>query len=164
MGRRHRYGVHIAWIGDLGSGTSSYAAYSRNHEVRAPGKPTIPGSSDPSFRGDAARWNPEELLVASLSACHKLWYLHLCADAGVVVTAYQDLAEGVMVEEAGGEGQFEQVVLRPRVTISPASDAALAKRLHEMAHEKCFIARSMAFAVTHEPVIVGGRESVASGR
>src|SRR5215467_10599570 len=135
--RRHRYEVTVTWTGDRGSGTSSYTAYGRDHEVRCAGKPTIPGSSDPAFRGDRARWNPEELLVASLSACHKLWYLHLCADAGVVVTAYEDHAEGIMVEEDGGEGQFESVVLRPRVTIAAGSDAGLAQRLHKLAHENC---------------------------
>jgi len=155
--RRHRYEVTVTWTGDRGSGTSSYAAYGRDHEVRCAGKPMIPGSSDPAFRGDRARWNPEELLVVSLSACHKLWYLHLCADAGVVVTAYEDHAEGIMVEEDGGEGQFESVVLRPRVTISAGSDAGLAQRLHKLAHENCFIARSVAFPVSHEPVIVAER-------
>lgn len=158
MARRHSYQIELAWTGNRGSGTSSYGEYGRDHEVRAPGKSPIPGSSDPSFRGDAARWNPEELLVASLSACHQLWYLHLCADAGVVVTAYEDHAEGVMVEADGGEGQFESVVLRPRVTIGAESDAALAERLHQTAHEKCFIARSVAFAVVCEPAIVRVRE------
>lgn len=145
MPRRHNYRIELAWTGDRGTGTSSYGAYGRDHDIRGPGKPPIKGSSDANFRGDAARWNPEELLVASLSACHQLWYLHLCAAAGVVISAYEDRAEGVMIEEAGGEGQFESVVLRPRVTISASSDAALAERLHEAAHEKCFIARSVAF-------------------
>jgi organic hydroperoxide reductase OsmC/OhrA len=161
MGRQHRYEIRVVWTGDRGTGTSSYTAYGRDHEIQGPGKPPIPGSSDPSFRGDAARWNPEELLVASLSTCHQLWYLHLCADAGVIVIAYEDRAEGVMVEEAGGAGQFANVVLRPRVTISPESDAALAERLHKVAHEKCFIARSVAFPVSHEPTIVGAREPAA---
>ena len=47
----------------------------------------IAGSADPAFRGDRTRYNPEDLLVASLAACHMLWYLHLAADAGVVVVA-----------------------------------------------------------------------------
>ena len=161
MRRRHCYEVELVWTGDRGSGTSSYTAYSRDHELRVPGKPAIAGSSDPTFRGDASRWNPEELLVASLSACHKLWYLHLCADAGVIVTKYEDRAEGVMVEEDGGEGQFSSVVLRPRVTISPDSDAALAELLHKAAHDKCFIARSMSFPVNHEPIIVAARATVS---
>lgn len=154
MRREHRYEVEIVWTGNRGSGTSAYTAYGRDHELRMPEKPAIAGSSDPSFRGDARRWNPEELLVASLSACHKLWYLHLCADAGVIVTSYVDQAEGIMIEEDGGEGQFTSVVLRPKVTVSPESDTDLAQRLHRAAHEMCFIARSVAFPVTHEAVIV----------
>lgn len=154
MRREHRYEVEIVWTGNRGSGTSAYTAYGRDHELRMPEKLAIAGSSDPSFRGDARRWNPEELLVASLSACHKLWYLHLCADAGVIVTSYVDQAEGIMIEEDGGEGQFTSVVLRPKVTVSPESDTDLAQRLHRAAHEMCFIARSVAFPVTHEAVIV----------
>src|SRR5687767_11345840 len=108
--REHRYAVTVEWTGNLGSGTSAYRAYARDHEIRASGKPAIPGSSDPAFRGDPARWNPEELLVGALAACHKLWYLHLCAEAGIVVTSYVDRAEGVMVEEADGSGRFTGAV------------------------------------------------------
>src|SRR5258706_4528578 len=155
MRREHRYEVEVVWTGNRGSGTSAYTAYGRDHELRVPGKSVIAGSSDQSFRGDIGRWNPEELLVASLSACHKLWYLHLCADAGVVVTSYVDQAEGIMIEEDGGEGQFASVVLRPKVMVSPESDTDLAQRLHKAAHEMCFIARSVAFPVTHEEALRG---------
>lgn len=149
--KRHDYTVRIEWTGNQGSGTSSYRAYSRSHEIAAPGKPAIAGSSDPKFRGDAARWNPEELLVASLSACHQLWYLHLCAEAGIIVQAYRDDAVGVMLEQPDGAGQFESVTLRPHVTLAPGSDAAIARRLHEQAARMCFIARSVSFRVEHEP-------------
>jgi organic hydroperoxide reductase OsmC/OhrA len=148
--KRHRYSVFLRWTGNQGRGTTSYRAYSRAHELSAEGKPVIDGSSDPAFRGDVARWNPEELLVASLSACHQLWYLHLCADAGIFVTAYEDEAEGVMVEHGDGAGQFECVVLRPRVTVAAGADAKKARELHHAAHQKCFIARSVNFPVTHE--------------
>jgi organic hydroperoxide reductase OsmC/OhrA len=147
----HHYQVHVEWTGNRGSGTSGYKDYDRNHTISADGKPAIPGASDPAFRGDAARWNPEDLLVASVSACHKLWYLHLCAEAGIVVTAYIDEAEGTMKEDAGG-GRFERIVLRPRVTIS-AGDPALAANLHHAAHEKCYIASSVNFPVLCEPSI-----------
>ncbi|WP_033575702.1 OsmC family protein [Dickeya chrysanthemi] len=150
----HRYQVTVNWTGNEGTGTASYRGYSRNHEINAQGKPTVAGSSDPSFRGDPTRWNPEELLVASLSACHKLWYLGLCAGAGVTVVAYDDRAEGEMVEEAGGAGQFLSVTLRPRVVISAESDPQTALALHHQAHEMCFIARSVNFTVTHQPEIV----------
>ncbi len=112
------------------------------------------GSADPAYRGDADRHNPEDLLVAALSACHMLWYLHLCASAGVVVTAYEDRAEGTMRTHADGAGEFAKVTLRPRVTITGDSDAATAERLHEQANALCFIARSVAFPVGHAPEIV----------
>lgn len=154
MGEKlHRYRVDVAWTGNAGAGTASYRAYRRDHEIGAPGKPPIPGSADPAFLGDPGRWNPEELLVAALSACHKLWYLHLCATAGVIVTAYEDAAEGVMAEAADGAGRFVSVTLRPRVTLAPGSDAQAARDLHHRAHEMCFIARSVAFPVTTEPDI-----------
>ncbi len=149
--KRHGYSVRVGWTGNQGSGTSSYRAYSRAHEIDAPGKPTIAGSSDPNFRGDKARWNPEELLVASLSACHQLWYLHLCADAGIVVLAYHDDAVGVMAEQPDGTGQFESVTLRPHATLAPGADQATARRLHVEAARMCFIARSVSFRVEHEP-------------
>jgi organic hydroperoxide reductase OsmC/OhrA len=151
-GREHRYATTITWTGNAGKGTSGYREYRRDHEIAAPGKPVIPASSDPHFRGDGARWNPEDLLVASLSACHQLWYLHLCADAGVVVTSYVDRAEGVMRERADGGGAFERVVLRPEVTVTAGSDRELALSLHDRAHALCFIARSVNFPVEHVPV------------
>ena len=151
--REHRYHTTVRWTGNTGAGTVSYRGYRRDYEIAAEGKPVIPGSSDPHFRGDGARWNPEELLVASLSACHKLWYLHLCADAGIVVTSYEDDAEGFMTELANGSGSFDRVVLRPRVTITAESDAAHAMALHERAHEMCFIASSVKFPVSTEAKI-----------
>jgi len=155
MAKLHRYAVTVTWTGNKGTGTSGYKAYERAHEISAGAqKPVIPGSSDPSFRGDAARWNPEELLVASLSACHKLWYLHLCAEAKIVVTSYIDHAEGFMEESPDGAGQFQRVVLRPEVTLAPGSDIGKAEELHEAAHSKCFIARSVNFPVEHEPKTV----------
>ena len=151
--RRHHYGTRLVWTGGK-ERTESFRNHVRAYEISAPGKPVIAGSSDPVFRGDAGRWNPEELLVASLSACHKLWYMGLCAAAGIVVLAYEDVAEGIMVEEeAGRAGQFVQVMLRPRVTLAPGSDRQKAELLHQTAHAKCFIARSMNFPVMHEPVV-----------
>jgi organic hydroperoxide reductase OsmC/OhrA len=161
MPAHHLYRAELRWTGNRGTGTSDYRAYGRDHELSGEDKPVIPGSSDPRFRGDAARWNPEELVVASLSACHQLWYLHLCADAGVVVVAYEDHPEGVIAEAAPGEGGFERVTLRPRVTIAPGSDPELARRLHGEAHEKCNIARSVAFPVDHHPTIVTADRSEA---
>ncbi|RBL91008.1 OsmC family protein [Chitinophaga flava] len=149
--RQHHYHTTVEWTGNEGTGTSAYAAYGRNHMIQAAGKPVIPGSSDPSFRGDKTRYNPEELLVASLSSCHMLWYLHLCAVGGIIVTSYIDHAEGVMTETAEGSGQFKQVILKPVVTITDPALAESARALHEEAHKYCFIARSCNFPVTHEP-------------
>ena len=114
--KRHTYSIRLDWTGNQGTGTSAYGAYSRAHEISAQGKTAIAGSSDPMFRGDAAPWNPAELLIAALSACHQLWYLHLCADAGIVVVAYSDDASGVEIEQADGAGQFESVTLRPHAS------------------------------------------------
>ncbi len=151
--REHRFLLRLDWEGNRGSGTSAYAAYGREHRLAAPGKPDIAGSSDPAFRGDAARWNPEELLVASVAACHQLWYLHLAAEAGIAVLAYHDAPEGTMVEDAKGSGRFTRVVLRPTVTIRAGDDAARAQALHERAHEMCFIANSVNFEVGCEPTV-----------
>jgi organic hydroperoxide reductase OsmC/OhrA len=151
--REHRYVVSVSWTGNRGSGTSGYRDYARDCEIVADGKPTIPASADPAFRGDRSRWNPEELLVASLSACHKLSYLHLAAAAGIVVTAYTDRAEGAMEITPAGAGRFKSVVLHPAVTVKAGSDIERARALHERAHEMCFIANSVNFPVECEPEI-----------
>ncbi|MGC7402514.1 OsmC family protein [Pandoraea pneumonica] len=148
----HQYRVRIEWIGNQGTGTSGYREYGRNHVIEAAGKPEIPGSADPAFRGDATRWNPEELLVASASACHKLWYLHLCSDAGVRVEAYRDDALGTMIDTPQ-EGRFTRIVLRPHVTLRAGSDAKLAAELHHEAHAKCYVANSVNFPIECEPQI-----------
>lgn len=150
-GRTHRYATTVLWTGNRGEGTSTYRAYGREHDVAAEGRPPIGGSSDPAFRGDPARWNPEQLLVASLSGCHLLSYLHLCAVSGVVVTAYEDRAEGVMAETGDGGGRFTEVTLRPVVELADASTTETALALHDRAHELCFIASSVNFPVRHEP-------------
>lgn len=150
----HSYSIEMRWTGNDGQGTQTYRTYRRDHVIRAEGKPEISGSSDPAFRGDRARYNPEELLVAALSSCHMLSYLHMCAINDVVVTAYEDHASGTMQERPDGSGVFTRVVLRPRVTITSASDPAKAQTLHHEAHEKCFIANSVNFPVENEPEIV----------
>lgn len=153
MGKQHQYALSIVWTGNDGTGTQSYGGYRRDHEISAPGKPVIAASSDPAFRGDRARYNPEELLVASLSSCHMLWYLHLCAVNGVVVLDYRDQAEGTMQEEADGGGTFVRVVLKPQVTLAKGGDRDRALALHAKAHHLCFIARSVRFPVDVAPEI-----------
>lgn len=152
--RFHKFAVATTWTGNTGAGTATYTAYSRDHEYHAAGKATtIAGSSSAVYRGDGSRYNPEELLVASISSCHMLWMLHLCADAGIVITAYVDQAEGEMRENPDGSGEFTRVLLRPRMTIANPERAADAMALHERARELCFIARSVNFPVEHEPVV-----------
>lgn len=140
----------MRWTGNTGNGTRDYRGYERAHEYIVDGKPTIPGSSDPAFRGDRTRWNPEELLVMSLSSCHMLWYLHLCATHNVSVIDYVDDAVGTMVETADTGGHFTDVVLRPRVTIESGGDLTVAESLHEKAHHLCFVANSVNFPVRVE--------------
>jgi organic hydroperoxide reductase OsmC/OhrA len=151
--KTHHYPVTVKWTGNTGTGTSGYRNYERRHEISAGAKPPIPGSSDPTFRGDPARWNPEELLVAAVSACHKLWYLHLCAEAGIVVVDYVDSADGIMEETPDGSGQFQLVTLRPKIKVAPGSDVTKARELHGPAHARCFIANSVNFPVKHEAEI-----------
>jgi len=161
MGALHSYTVDVTWTGAGETGTTSYTAYSRDHDVVVPGRPVLLGSADPAFRGDPTRHSPEQLFVAALSQCHLLWFLHLAARDGVVVVGYSDEAVGTMRVESAGAGQFTEVLLRPRVTVRagttdderdarPVTDARLAA-VHKRAHEHCFIARSVNFPVLLEP-------------
>ena len=153
MELNHSYEVATRWLGNRGTGTSGYKDYGREHLVTAAGKPDIDGSADRAFHGNTERWNPEELLIAALSQCHLLSYLHVASSHGIVVESYEDAASGIMTQTANGGGHFVSVTLRPVVTIS-AGDAELALILHEEASEKCFIAASVNFPVLHEPRIV----------
>lgn len=153
MAKSHHYEVTVTWTGNHGEGTSGYRAYARSHEVTTAGKPPIAGSSDPTFRGERDRWNPEELLVASASQCHMLWYLHLCAVEGIVVTDYVDHPKGTMTEDPDGGGRFNDVLLRPQVTITAPDQVDRAVALHERAHQMCFIANSVNFPIRHEPAV-----------
>jgi organic hydroperoxide reductase OsmC/OhrA len=159
--KTHHYSATVTWTGNTGAGTSDYRAYERAHEIAAAGRPVIPASSDPAFRGDRARYNPEELLVAALSSCHMLWYLHLAANVGIVVTAYSDEPLGTMRENHDGSGAFTDVVLRPRVSVRPGADPVVVGELHHRAHAMCFLASSMNFPVRCQPSLEIDVESVA---
>jgi len=152
MGKLHHYKTTIQWTGNRGEGTSGYRNYDRAHTISVENKAVINGSSDPAFMGDASRHNPEDLLLASLSSCHMLWYLHLCADNGIIVTAYTDNATGIMEENEQG-GRFTEVTLHPLVMIKDASMIEKARELHAAANKKCFIANSCNFPVKHEASI-----------
>ncbi len=165
MNDLHRYDVIVTWTGNTGTGTSAYNAYSRAFELEAEGRHGIAGSSDTAFRGDDGRWNPEQMLVGSLSSCHKLWVLHLAAVAGVVITGYVDHAEGFMRTTPGAEtGRFEEVTLRPEVTVALGSDASKLSTIHEDAHRRCFIANSVNFPVRVEPAETVTEQELATAR
>jgi organic hydroperoxide reductase OsmC/OhrA len=151
--KQHNYELQVEWTGNTGEGTKTYRSYSRDYTITSAGKPQILGSSDPSFRGDPSRYNPEDLLVAALSACHMLSYLHLCAVNHITVLDYRDAALGLMEENSDGSAQFTRVTLQPTVTISPGDDSAKARDLHAEAHHLCFIARSVNFSVDVTPTI-----------
>lgn len=152
MDADHRFVASLAWTGNRGSGTAGYRAYGRDHVVSVSGKPDILGSAARVFHGDLDRWNPEEMLIASLAQCHLLSYLYVAVANGIVVESYEDAAEGWLVTTPDGAGRFREVVLRPVVTIS-AGDPETAARIHAEANRLCFIASSVNFPVRHEPSI-----------
>ncbi len=149
----HLYHTALRWTGNRGNGTKDYRAYDRDYEIEVEGKPVMIGSSDPVFRGDKSKYNPEELLVASVSSCHMLWYLHLCSEAGIVVVDYCDRAIGKMSEAKNGSGKFTEVILQPEVIIAANNSVEKAKKLHEEAHKFCFIANSVNFPILCQPLI-----------
>ncbi|MFN9777758.1 MAG: OsmC family protein [Candidatus Kapaibacterium sp.] len=149
----HTYVVDIEWTGNKGTGTSHYAEYDRSHVVRVANKEDMHCSSDTIFRGDGSKYNPEDLFLSAVSACHMLWYLHLCADAGVVVTHYRDKATGVLFHEPGVPGRFTEICLHPHVVVSDASMIDRALELHHSANSRCFMANTLNIAVQHEPVV-----------
>lgn len=152
--RTHRYQMTNRWTGNLGTGTSDYRAYSRAHELSSAGKSaSIPGAADPLFRGDASRYNPEELLLGALSACHMLWVLHWCADAGIVVTDYVDDARAEVAERGDGAGEFTRAALEPRIAITDPARAGDVLAINARVHEVCAIARSVNFSVECNPVV-----------
>ena len=151
MKLEHAYAIDLEWTGNRGPGTSGYKDYGRDHTVSAEGKHPIAGSADRAFFGDTDRWNPEEMLLAALAQCHLLSYLAEAARAGVVVVGYTDAATGTMEQTGNGGGHFTAVTLRPRVTVADPDSVELAASLHRPAAEKCFIAASVNFPVTHAP-------------
>lgn len=151
MAKQHHYKATVSWHDD--KGTEEYTSYSRDHIITVAGKPAINASSDPSFRGNPSKYNPEELFLASISNCHMLWYLHLCAVNGVTVINYKDNARGIMEEGTDGSGKFTSVTLHPVVTVASKKMIEKAKELHSEANKFCFIANSLNFVVKHQPEI-----------
>jgi organic hydroperoxide reductase OsmC/OhrA len=150
----HHYLTNITWTGNTGQGTKTVRGYDREHTIQVEGKPVIPGTSEVSIQGNKVKYNPEELLLSALSACHMLVYLYLCAKANVVVTAYVDKATGTLVETADGGGHFTEAILKPEITIQGEVDADLLNQLQHDANKQCYIASSCNFPVRHQPVYV----------
>lgn len=153
MNRELQYELTLTWTGNTGSGTSGVRDFSRSHAVEVPGKPTLHMSADIPFRGDADRWNPEELLLAALSGCHMLSYLWLAAQNGVVVAAYTDHPSATLTLHRDGGGEMESATLQPAVTVLDERHRELALNMHEEAARLCFIARSVNFPVRHQPSV-----------
>jgi organic hydroperoxide reductase OsmC/OhrA len=149
----HTYKLKITWTGNTGTGTTDYKSYERSHTISVENKADILASSDPAFRGDSSKYNPEELFLSSLSSCHMLWYLHLCLVAGIIIESYEDNAIGMMEETANGSGKFTEVTLYPIVTVRDTSMIEKANTLHHEANKMCFIANSCNFEITHKPVV-----------
>lgn len=152
MKKQHHYQATIQWTGNKGTGTNHYRNYERSYHISIANKTDITGSADPAFLGDKTKHNPEDLLIASLSACHMLWYLHLCAESGVIVMDYTDHATGLMTETNQGGGQFKSVSLNPVVIVAENAMIDKANELHQKASKLCFIANSVNFPVNHKPI------------
>lgn len=146
-GSKHIYTATLEWTGNTGTGTSGYRAYERRWNLASPGKPVLACSNDPLLGGDKSKYNPEDLLLAAVSSCHMLWYLHLCSDAGIIVLSYVDRPEAVGEMEASGKGRFVSATLKPEITIAAGGDIEKAHAIHGDIHQYCFIARSVNFPV-----------------
>ncbi|WP_413513562.1 OsmC family protein [Myroides odoratus] len=151
--KEHHYQAQIEWTGNQGIGTDHYTHYERSHTIQIENKPLIQGSSDPDFRGDPTKHNPEDMFISSLSSCHMLWYLHFCSVHNIIVEAYTDTVTGIMIEEKDGRGRFTEVTLHPIVTVQSQDMQEKALTLHKKASEFCFIANSVRFPIKHLPII-----------
>ena len=149
----HEYNTTIEWTGNNGTGTSAYTAYDRSYTIQSEGKPIIEGTADPAFRGDASKYNPEEMFLASIASCHMLWFLHLASSNDITVMSYTDQPVGMMIQNQDGSGQFENVILRPTIEIVQKEKSGMINALHHAASQNCFIARSLNFKVTYESTI-----------
>lgn len=151
MAKEHQYQATLTWAGNKGSGTMDYRSYDRSYIISTDNKPDILGSSESAFLGDKTKHNPEDLLLASISSCHMLWYLHLCSQNEIIVMDYKDSPVGKMAENADGSGHFTEVVLNPVVVITDESQIEKANALHDQAHKMCFIANSCNFPILRRP-------------
>ena len=151
------YRAELLWVRDAGEDFTGNR-YSRRHLMRFDGGAEVAGSSSPQVVplpwSDASAVDPEEAFVASLASCHMLWFLSIAARERFVVDRYADAAVGVMARNTEGKWAMTRVTLRPEVMFSgeglPSRDETL--RLHEAAHDACYIANSVKTEVLCEPV------------
>lgn len=131
----------------------TYEGYSRDHEWQFDGGQRLLASAAPAYLGSQQGVDPEEALVAALSSCHMLTLLAIAARKGWVVEAYEDDAVGTLAKNTAGKLALTEVVLRPAITFSSdrQPDAPALQRLHEKAHQHCFIANSVTTRITIEP-------------
>lgn len=151
--KNHHFKSKIIWTGNTGESTKNYRSYERTYIISVDGKADINGSSDPAFLGNPLLHNPEDLLLAPVSSCHLLWYLHLCSVSKIQVLEYVDFAEGTMIENENGSGKFTGIVLKPKIIVAEKEMIKKATELHQKANEYCFIANSLNFEVKHQPEI-----------
>lgn len=144
----HRFPLSLRW-----RGPSDGDAYARGALAEAPGKAPLDLSAGPAFQGDGRLWNPEDLLGASLSACHLLSFLSLCERAGLVLRGYEDRAE-VVLGAVRKVPQVTEIHLRPRVRIARAGDAEAAAELCRRAARLCFVGNALRARVTVEPEVI----------
>lgn len=147
----HSFSLRAEWTGNRGTGTSGYKDYDRDLVIQADGPGELQGSAARAFHGAESRWNPEQLLLAALTECHLLSYLHSATQADVVLTGLACRAEVTLETTSDGSGQITSAVLRPEVWLAEESQREQADALHHQAHERCFIARSVNFPVQLEP-------------
>jgi organic hydroperoxide reductase OsmC/OhrA len=156
----HIFLSQLDWAGAATGPTRDAATFSRDLNVRI-GPFTLPMSSAPAFGGDPARGNPEQLFVASLSACQALTYLYFAAKNDIAVVGYSDDALGHL-EMVGRRMRMARVVLRPQIVLEQGADLALARALVERAHASCFIANSVTTTVKIEPTVRFAQAAVAT--
>ncbi|REC55529.1 OsmC family peroxiredoxin [Chryseobacterium piscium] len=151
--KQHQYKSKIKWTGNTSESTQNYRSYERSYTISVDGKAEIKGSSDPAFLGNPELHNPEDLLLASVSSCHLLWYLHFCSVNKILVLEYIDFVEGTMIESENGSGKFTEIILKPKILVAEKEMIEKAIELHHKANEYCFIANSLNFEVKHQPEI-----------
>lgn len=146
------YSVNIEWAGNTGCGTSAPDAFRPDHWIGSEMLAPVPGTADRGPSVSPYRYNPEQLLVASISSAHMLAYLDAAAEAGIVVTAYLDRARAEMVD-LDGHHEVQSIMLTPRITLANEVDREAAEALHTEAHTRSATAATIQISIGCEPVI-----------